>query len=1019
MAEVYLGSVYATMELRTDKWQQGLAQAQSQLDGASSGIYNKLSSVADGLENIGKKLSIGLSVPLGIFAKQSIDAAVSFDRVMRQIAVASGEGEAAIARLRPIIEETAKKGVFSLEEVAQAARDMVKDGLTPAEIATGQMTAAFNLAVAAGEDLYDSQVAMSNVMFAFGDGVDQASRYADIFANILNGTQLELTDFSEAMKYASPIANALGLSAEQTAAAIGAIGQAGIKGSMGGTTLKRALLELAAPTDDAAEWMKRLGVSVFNSKGEMKDFNVIVKEFSAALNGSQQVIKTVGGRTDEQNAKLKKLQTQYRSTAESIEAYTAGTKGASLSDEKRKAKIEDLTKTQANLKTEIGKLSGITGQQVKITKEWTEQERIQALESIFGAHAVAGMTAVIADEGKTIDDLLGSLSDKGKAERDAAEASKGLAFQAQTLKTNFDLLKVSIGEQFAPLIGALAGIMEKLRGAFDNLSPGMKQFIAVMIAIGIAIGPVLIGIATLIKAFVFVGTTLGIAAGSLLTIIGVIALVGVAIAGLWALFARGGTEVEKFKEMFSGLDVVFSEFNAKIEGFAKAFGERLYDAFKLDPSKMSFGDFFSQMWSKMQPELDNIVAQIRQGFSNAFSLFGEGGEGGNFGDFAGKLMGIFQPIADLFFRILTPAIAAFQESFAAAKPYLDQLLQQLGPLLTNVLYALAIALGVVVTAFLALFSGIMQAIAGIIPGLVQLFAGVVETLNGIIMIVVGIFTLFFETIRAIFTGNWEQLGEIWSRGLTMILEGVKSTFTGIYNMIVGALSAVIGFVGGFIKGVIDFFKNLYDVLVGHSIVPDMLNAILALFKAFPAQAYAALVDLIAQVTKVFQEAWNAIVSEVSTWPGKMYDWGMRIARSFADGFSKLGDWLKEKAQAALNAVKGILEGHSPPKEGPLQNIDKWGAAVGMAWVEGFVAPFSSLTSAMASVMPTPELAVAATSSIDRSGVIGSQRTITNAPVFNVHIGMYAGSDMEKRALAKSLHDSYLQYQKGQGNFEET
>lgn len=1017
MAEVYLGSVYATMELRTDKWQQGLAQAQSQLDGASSGIYNKLSGIADGLENVGKKLSIGLSVPLGLFTKQSIDAAVSFDRVMRQIAVASGEGEAAIAKLRPIIEETAKKGVFSLEQVAQATRDMVKDGLTPAEIATGQLAAAYNLAVAAGEDLYDSQVAMSNVMFAFGDGVDQAARYSDIFTNILNGTQLELTDFAEAMKYASPIANALGMSAEQTAAAIGAIGQAGIKGSMGGTTLKRALLELAAPTDRAQEWMDKLGVAVFDSAGNMKDFNVIVKEFAGALNGSSQVIQTVGGRTEEQNARLKKLQQTYRSTAESIEDYSTGVKGASMSDEARKKKIEELTSTQRNLQTEIGKLSGITGKQIKVSKEWSQQEKMAALDVIFGAHAVAGMTAIIGDEGKAIDALLGSLEDKGRAERDAAEASKGLAYESQKMKTNFDLLKVSIGEQFAPVIGALAGLMEKVTQAFDASSPAFKQFTAIMLAIGVAIGPVLIGLAGLIKAFVFVGTTLGITAGALLGVIGVIGLVAVAVGGLWALFGRGGEEVNKFKAVFEGAGTVMDNFNQKIAGFKGAFQERLYDAFNLDPEQVQLHGFFNEMWAKAQPALDNIVAQIRQGFENAFSMFGEGGEGGNFGDFAGRIQAIFEPIADLFYRLLTPAIESFKQAWIQAKPHIDVLLQQLGPIFVNILYLLATAIGIVTAVFLALFSGILQGIAGALPGLMQFFAGVAEMVSGFVQIVVGVFNLFYETLKALATGNFSQLGEIWKRGLTTIWEGVKTMMKGIFDTFVGFFTSITGAVKGFISGVIDFFKNLYDVLVGHSIVPDMMREILALFTALPGQAYSALVSLIQRVTSVFTQAWSAVVSEISTWPGKLKQWGENIARSFVDGFSKLGDWLKEKAQAALNAVKGILEGHSPPKEGPFKHIDRWGQAVGMAWVDGFGGAFSSLAGVLSNTMPAPQLAYVTSSGVEPQSGFGTQRTITNSPTFNVNVGIYAGSEMEKRALAKQLHDAYLNFERGQGNFE--
>ena len=55
----------------------------------------------------------------------------------------------------------------------------------------------------------------------------------------------------EALKYAGPIAGSLGVSMEETAAAIGIMSDAGVKGSQAGTTLRSAFTRLANPTKKA------------------------------------------------------------------------------------------------------------------------------------------------------------------------------------------------------------------------------------------------------------------------------------------------------------------------------------------------------------------------------------------------------------------------------------------------------------------------------------------------------------------------------------------------------------------------------------------------------------------------------------------------------------------------------------------------------------------------------------------------------------------------------------------------
>ncbi|WP_268899390.1 phage tail tape measure protein, partial [Brevibacillus laterosporus] len=72
------------------------------------------------------------------------------------------------------------------------------------------------------------------------------------------------------MKYAAPWAKALGVSLEETAAAAGILGGAGIQAEQAGTPLRGLFARFAKPPKEAAEALDKLGVKLFDSGGRKK-----------------------------------------------------------------------------------------------------------------------------------------------------------------------------------------------------------------------------------------------------------------------------------------------------------------------------------------------------------------------------------------------------------------------------------------------------------------------------------------------------------------------------------------------------------------------------------------------------------------------------------------------------------------------------------------------------------------------------------------------------------------------------
>src|SRR5699024_2529402 len=85
--------------------------------------------------------------------------------------------------------------------------------------------------------------------------------------------------------YVGPIASDMGISLEDTAAAIGVLGDAGIQGGQGGRQLRKGLQNLAAQSSEAADLMNEIGIEIFDANGAMKSMPEIAGELENGLNG--------------------------------------------------------------------------------------------------------------------------------------------------------------------------------------------------------------------------------------------------------------------------------------------------------------------------------------------------------------------------------------------------------------------------------------------------------------------------------------------------------------------------------------------------------------------------------------------------------------------------------------------------------------------------------------------------------------------------------------------------------------
>lgn len=238
----------------------------------SSGIEKGLSKIG-GLAVKGLSVATGAitgtATALGGVSIAAIKAGSDFESQMSRVQAISGATGSEFNKLKEQAIQLGADTAFSSSQAAEGMENLAAAGFTTSEIMDA-MPGLLDLAAASGEDLASSSDIAASTLRGFGLEASDAAHVADVLAANANKTNSSVADTGEAMKYVAPLARAAGLSMEETAAAIGIMANAGIQGSQAGTTLRGAISRLSKPTKQMSECMADLGISFYDSEGNMK-----------------------------------------------------------------------------------------------------------------------------------------------------------------------------------------------------------------------------------------------------------------------------------------------------------------------------------------------------------------------------------------------------------------------------------------------------------------------------------------------------------------------------------------------------------------------------------------------------------------------------------------------------------------------------------------------------------------------------------------------------------------------------
>lgn len=212
------------------------------------------------MQATGKKLTFQLTAPITALGAVAVNTFQAFEQQMAELKAVSGASAEELKRLSDNAKELGGTTIFTAKEVGALQTEFARLGFSAAEIEK-VTEATLYLAQASGEDLARSAEIAGATIRAFGLDASQTTHVADVMAESFNKSALDLSTFADSMKYVGPVAAAAGISLEETSAMLAVLSNAGIKGSMAGTALRKIIGDLAGGSQPLTEKLKQLAAS--------------------------------------------------------------------------------------------------------------------------------------------------------------------------------------------------------------------------------------------------------------------------------------------------------------------------------------------------------------------------------------------------------------------------------------------------------------------------------------------------------------------------------------------------------------------------------------------------------------------------------------------------------------------------------------------------------------------------------------------------------------------------------------
>lgn len=235
----------------------------------------------------------GATAAVTAFGASSAKVGMEFDSAMSQVAATMGDkahemieynGETvdSMVALRDFAQEMGSTTAFSATQASEGLNYMALAGYD-ATTAMKTLPSVLNLAAAGGMELGAASDMVTDALSALGKDADYAETFVNQLAITSSNSNTSVAQLGEAILTVGSNAKQLAGGTTELNTVLGILADNGTKGAESGTRLRNIMLALGAPIDKAKEALDDLGVSAYDSEGNMRPLQDTLGDLNKAM----------------------------------------------------------------------------------------------------------------------------------------------------------------------------------------------------------------------------------------------------------------------------------------------------------------------------------------------------------------------------------------------------------------------------------------------------------------------------------------------------------------------------------------------------------------------------------------------------------------------------------------------------------------------------------------------------------------------------------------------------------------
>jgi len=810
---------------------------------------------------------------LAMFGK-AVTAAANFQKKIDFFGAVTDATQADMQAVADKALEMGKTTIFSAGQMADAFVEFGKAGVSTKDILGGVADAVVALASAADINLTQASDIIISTMQTFKLGAAATGHIADLLAGAANSSIVDVTDLGVSLKYVGGIAAATGVPLESVVTALSLLGQAGIKGSTAGTSLRQILVSLNATSGKAQKTLKDLGIITKDNTNLFIDAQGHLKPLDQIF----QILKThTENLTDAQRLSALKIIFNNRALAAANILLKDGAQGF----DQMAGAINKVTATDVAHK----RLDNLAGDWLRL-KNTIQTMLIQA--------------------GTPFQNFMRNL----------------IQFLTSAVKW-FGNLNPHIQTAIFAFIG-IVGVLLVLLGSLLLIIGVVTRVIFVFKTLRAAL--ILVRSAALITSETFVAMWVALfgpfalIAAIVLAVVAILVILYLKVKVVRDIInAAGRAIVTAFKavvDFFRGLPSFFSNIWSSIVGGVTTAWNAITGAIKTAVNAVR--DAIQSVWEGIQTIIVRPIEAAANGIVSAWDTIVNAFAGPIKAiiNFVGRnwralvlIFGIFGAVVDIITAHWKVIVGIFQSAVNLILLPVRFLFNTLVTFITvqvNAIVSVVRAVwGVLVTVATVIWTAVSTAVMAVVNALVTVFRVQFNVMKTIV-------TTIWNAQLAVTRAVWAVIMAVVRtavntvltivRGIVVIATVVGNAFRAAYNAIASVVSTILGFMRGFIGRILGAIGNVTGPMarVGTNIIRAIYNAI---------------VDAAFIIYNFFRGFLGNILRNIGDAGSWLFDVGRAIIQGMINGIQSLAgaavDAVKNVGKSVINGAKSLFGIHSP------------------------------------------------------------------------------------------------------------